>query len=72
LALIAPLLPRKYTSRPPFALEAMPRIHFLQQWFNLSGLALEEALFDGHLYRKFAGLDGMSRLPDRVNSQASA
>ncbi len=67
LALIAPLAPRKRTGRPPFALEAMLRIHFLQQWFSLSDLAMEEALFDVPLYREFAGLGGMSRLPDRVS-----
>ena len=67
LALIAPLAPRKRTGRPPFALEAMLRIHFLQQWFGLSDVAMEEALFDVPLYREFAGLGGMSRLPDRVS-----
>ena len=67
LALIAPLAPRKRTGRPPFELEAMLRIHFLQQWFSLSDLAMEEALFDVPLYREFAGLGGMSRLPDRVS-----
>jgi IS5 family transposase len=30
LALIAPIAPRKRTDRPPFVLEAMLRIHFLQ------------------------------------------
>lgn len=67
LALITPLAPRKRTGRPPFALEAMLRIHFLQQWFGLSDVAMEEALFDVPLYREFAGLGGMSRLPDRVS-----
>jgi IS5 family transposase len=67
LALIAPLSPRKRTGRPPFALEAMLRIHFLQQWFSVSDLAMEEALFDVPFYREFAGLGGMSRLPDRVS-----
>lgn len=67
LALIVPLSPRKKTGRPPFPLEAMLRLHFLQQWFGLSDLAMEEALFDVPLYREFAGLVGMSRLPDRVS-----
>lgn len=31
LALVAPLAPRKKTGRPPFPLEAMLRLHFLQQ-----------------------------------------
>ena len=38
LALIAPHAPRAKTGRPPFALETMLRIHFVQQWFGLSDL----------------------------------
>jgi len=45
----------------------MLRIHFLQNWFGLSDVAMEEALFDVPLYRQFAGLGGMARLPDRVS-----
>ena len=67
LALIAPHAPRKERGRPPFGIEAMLRIHFLQQWFGLSDVAMEEALFDVPLYRQFAGLGGMNRLPDRVS-----
>lgn len=51
--------------RPPFASEVMLRIHFLQQWFGLSDLAMQEALHDVPLYREFTGLDGgQTRLPD--------
>ena len=67
LALIDPHAPRKERGRPPFGAEVMLRIHFLQQWFGLSDVAMEEALFDVPLYRQFAGLSGMSRLPDRVS-----
>ena len=67
LTLIAPHAPRKDIGRPPFGIEVMLRIHFLQQWFGLSDGAMEEALFDVPLYRQFAGLGGMSRLPDRVS-----
>lgn len=67
LALIESVAPRKDRGRPPFALEAMLRIHFLQQWFGLSDVAMEEALFDVPLYRQFADLSGISRLPDRVS-----
>ena len=45
----------------------MLRIHFLQQWFGLSDLAMEEALFETPLYRDFAGLSGSERIPDRVS-----
>lgn len=67
VALIEPHAPTKATGRRPFPIEAMLRIHFLQQWFGLSDVAMEEALYDVPLYREFAGLGGMSRLPDRVS-----
>ncbi|OIQ74754.1 transposase DDE domain protein [mine drainage metagenome] len=67
LALIEPHAPRKDRGRPPFGAEVMLRIHFLQQWFGLSDVAMEEALFDVPLYRQFAGLGGMNRFPDRVS-----
>ncbi|MHA6897272.1 IS5 family transposase [Ralstonia pseudosolanacearum] len=67
LALITPHAPVKATGRKPFPIEAMLRIHFMQQWFGLSDVAMEEALYDVPLYRQFAGLGGMSRLPDRVS-----
>ena len=42
----------------------MLRTHFLQQWFSLSDPAMEEAFFDTPLYREFAQLEALSRLPD--------
>ena len=64
VALIAPYYPEGRTGRPPFALETMLRVHFLQQWFSLSDPAMEEAFFDVPLYREFAQLDVNGRLPD--------
>ena len=64
VALIAPYYPEGRTGRPPFALETMLRLHFLQQWFSLSDPAMEEAFFDVPLYREFARLDAHGRLPD--------
>ena len=67
VALITPHAPARGAKggRPPFATEAMLRIHFLQQWFGLSDPAMEEALYDVPLYRQFAGLDiGAEHLPD--------
>ena len=64
VALIAPYYPEGRTGRPPFALETMLRVHFLQQWFGLSDPAMEEAFFDVPLYREFAQLDANGRLPD--------
>ena len=67
LSLIAPHAPRAKTGRPPFELVTMLRIHFLQQWFGLSDLTMEEALFETTLYREFAGLSSVERIPDRVS-----
>ena len=67
VSLIAPHSPTRSAKggRPPFAVETMLRIHFLQQWFNLSDPAMEEALYDTPMFREFAGLDmGEDRLPD--------
>jgi len=65
--IVEPHAPRAKTGRPPFAIETMLRIHYLQQWFGLSDPAMEEALHDVPLYREFAGLgDGVSRLPDET------
>ena len=62
--LIAPYYPEGKNGRPPFALETMLRVHFIQQWFSLSDPAMEEAFFDTPLYREFAQLDAHGRLPD--------
>jgi len=67
VSLIAPHAPAPGSKggRPPFAVETMLRIHFLQQWLNLSDPAMEEALYDMALFREFMGLDtGEDSLPD--------
>jgi transposase, IS5 family len=67
VSLIAPHAPAPGAKggRPPFAVETMLRIHFLQQWFNLSDPAMEEALYDMALFREFVGMDaGEDNLPD--------
>ena len=61
LSLIAPNAPRAKTGRPPFELV------ILQQWVGLSDLAMEEALFETALYRQFAGLSSVERIPDQVS-----
>ena len=63
--LVSPYAPEGKKGRPPFPLETMLRIHFMQQWFTLSDPAMEEALHDMPLFREFAGLDSWTaRLPD--------
>ncbi len=68
VSLIAPHTPQPGAKggRPPFGVQTMLRIHFLQQWFNLSDPAMEEALYDTPMFREFAGLDiGQDCLPDK-------
>jgi len=62
--LITPYYSEGRNGRPPFALETMLRVHFMQQWFSLSAPAMEEAFFDTPLYREFAQLGAFGRLPD--------
>jgi transposase, IS5 family len=65
VALVAPYMPEGKRGRPPFAVEVMLRIHFMQQWFTLSDPAMEEALHDVPLFREFACVEGWDeRLPD--------
>ena len=64
--LITPYAPEGRRGRPPFAVETMLRIHFMQQWFTLSDPAMEEALHDMPLFRDFAGLNWETRLPDET------
>src|SRR3954451_19991430 len=65
-ALIEPFYPKPGNGRPPIGDERMLRIYFLQQWFNLSDPAVEEALSDSSAMRRFVGIDlGASRCPTR-------
>ena len=65
VTLVSPYMPEGRRGRPPFAVEPMLRIHFMQQWFNLSDPAMEDALHDVPLFREFAGLGGWDdRVPD--------
>jgi IS5 family transposase len=66
VALITPYAPEGRRGRPPFPVETMLRIHFMQQWFTLSDPAMEEALHDVPLFREFAGLNWDAPLPDET------
>ena len=66
-ALIAPVYPKAGNGRRPVGFERMLRIYFLQQWFNLSDPAVEEALYDSPVMRQFAGIDlGNEPVPDET------
>ena len=66
-ALIEPHYPKPGNGRPPVGVERMLRIYFLQQWFNLSDPAVEEALYDSPVMRQFVGIDlGQEPAPDET------
>jgi IS5 family transposase len=67
LALIEPHYPTMgRPGRQPYALATMLRIHFLQQWYALSDPAMEEALLDTPVMRRFARLNGLDSIPDET------
>jgi len=66
-SLIEPVYPKAGNGRPPVGLERMLRIYFLQNWFNLSDPAVEEALYDSLSMREFVGIDlGREGAPDET------
>jgi IS5 family transposase len=68
-ALIEPVYPkaRERGGRRPIGLERMLRIYFLQQWYDLSDPAVEEALYDSQAMRRFVGIDlGREGAPDET------
>lgn len=66
-ALIEPVYPKAGNGRPPIGLERMLRIYFLQNWFNLSDPAVEEALYDSLSMRNFVSIDlGREGAPDET------
>jgi len=66
-ALVEPHYPKPGNGRPPVGVERMLRIYFLQQWFNLSDPAVEEALYDSAVMRQFVGMDlGCEPVPDET------
>ena len=68
-AVVEPHYPKKGNGRPPIGLERMLRIYFLQQWFNLSDPAVEEALYDSLAMRSFVGIDlGREPVPDETTA----
>ena len=66
-AVIEPFYPKAGSGRPPVGLERMLRMYFLQQWFNLSDPAVEEALYESLSMRHFVGIDlGCEPVPDET------
>ena len=65
--LIEPVYPKPGNGRPPVGVGRMLWIYFLQQWFNLSDPAVEEAIYDSLAMRGFVGIDlGREPVPDET------
>ena len=66
-SLIEPYYPKAGNGRPAVGVDRMLRLYFLQQWFNLSDPAVEEALYDSAVLRQFVGIDlGREPVPDET------
>lgn len=67
-AVIEPMDPKPAgVGRHPVGIEIMLCLYFLQQWFNLSDPAVEEALYDSPAMRTFVGIDrGREPVPDET------
>ena len=64
-ALIRPHYPKAGRGRRPHVLRTMLRLYFVQQWFNLSDPAAEDALYDSESIRRFVGVElADEALPD--------
>jgi IS5 family transposase len=66
LKVIEPHYPVAGRGRRPYALEAMLRVHLMQNWFALSDPAMEEALYEIASLRNFAGLKLSEPIPDET------
>jgi IS5 family transposase len=57
LSTIAPFYAEKDVGRKHKELKMMLKIHFLQQWYDLSDPGMEEAIYDRNSFQKFLELD---------------
>ena len=66
-AVIGPHYPKAVQGRRSHPMPRMLRISFMQQWFNLSDPAMDDALCDGESMLQFAGIDLAAALvPDET------
>jgi IS5 family transposase len=64
-SVIEPCYPKAGDGRRPVGLERMLRMYFIANWFNLSDVACEDALYDVEAFRDFCRIDlGRERVPD--------
>ena len=65
LKVVEPHYPVAGRGRRPYPLQAMLRVHLMQNWFALSDPAMEEALYEIASLRTFAAL-GLETIPDET------
>ena len=64
---VEPHYPTGEGGRRSMDLELMLRIYFVQQWFDLSDPAAEDAIYDSESIRRFVGVElGEDRVPDET------
>lgn len=64
LALIEPHYPKTdRQGRQRYGLATMLRVHFLKQWYVVSDPAMEWALYDTQVMRRFARFGGLDNFP---------
>jgi IS5 family transposase len=71
LKVIEPHYPMAGRGRRPYPLQAMLRVHLMQNWFALSDPTMEEALYEIASLRTFAAL-GLETIPDETTILTSA
>lgn len=57
VAMIQPYYPSGKRGRPPRGIETMLRMYMMQNWFNLSDAAMEDAVYDSYAMRSFLHID---------------
>ena len=65
-SVIEPYYPKAGKGRRPYPLMTMLRIHCLQQWYSLSDLAMEDALYEITSMRRFTALTLDNPIPDHT------
>ena len=63
--MIRPYYPSGQRGRPPKTIETMLRMYLMQNWFNLSDIGVEDAIYDSYAMRSFMHLDFLTeQVPD--------
>lgn len=64
---MTPLIEEKRTGRKRTDALLLLKIHFLEQWYNLSDPGVEDAIYDRNSFQKFLGIDLLAQsVPDET------